>query len=283
MEYKQLFSFENQVKLQKWAMLNFLRQKQNLYLLVDMPGNLGDHLIWAGTRQMLDDEDLQYSEISVHKINETGKTKGSLIVPGSGAFHKYWHEWKPALIISASKIFDEVIVMPSGFDESIPIVMQAINMKNVYAFARDAFSYAHMKKKVRIGLAFDCALYYNFPKGKSRNQQLVALRSDEGSLLLKEGYVLSEMNNDVSLSQPDLQHWVKIISEADSVVTDWLHVAVAAFMTNTELYYIDPYDEKISRYFQYIFGNQLPKSIHRIDLDWLSNRQFIVRGVEHEQ
>jgi len=39
---------------------DYLRTMQHVFLLSDMPGNIGDHLIWAGTQRLLKDQDINF-------------------------------------------------------------------------------------------------------------------------------------------------------------------------------------------------------------------------------
>ena len=76
----------------------------------------------------------------------------------------------------------------------------------------------------------------------------------------------------------DLAAWLASIYCVDTVVTDRLHVAVAAVLSGKELFYLDPYDGKITEYFSFTFRNAFQERIKRIDYDWLLDRGYVFRS-----
>jgi hypothetical protein len=75
--------------------VSFLEAQGRLYLLTDMLGNLGDHLIWAGTRDLLDSANVACESLPLDGVASAADPGGTLLVPGSGAFVRLWHEWLP--------------------------------------------------------------------------------------------------------------------------------------------------------------------------------------------
>ena len=62
-------------------------------------------------------------------------------------------------MLGASSIVDRVVVLPSSYDVSVPVVREALSRPNVYAFAREAASYRQVKSLGSVTLALDPALY----------------------------------------------------------------------------------------------------------------------------
>jgi hypothetical protein len=265
------------------AMADFLRRHNPISLLVEMHGNIGDHLIWMGTRDFLSQNNIRFKEISISRIGKENH-EGILLIPGSGAWDTRWHEWLPDLAVRAAAGFEKVIVLPSSYEPTVPIVRTCLELPNVYAFARETSSFRHIQHFGRSAPFFDLALYHHrFTPGRRRprgfgNHRLVALRCDSGSLLAKNSYAPNlKVNNDISLTLPDLDSWLDAIDAASSIVTDRLHIAVASILLGKELIYLDPYSKKLSTYFDFVFRTDFAEQITLCDLVWLERQGYIVR------
>ena len=264
---------------------SYLLGLRPIHLLTQLPGNTADHLIWAGTEDLLKSNGIVFSEISVSNFG-SGKFLGNtLVIPGSGALTTRYNEWLPALILEASKIFNQVVVLPSGYDASVPIVAEALSRPNVFAFARDPRSYREIKPFGRAALALDPALYFSGFRDLSAGSvpsvdsedRLVCLREDLGSPLLERGYKPNpKCNNDISLTSAGLDEFLQKIRAADIVITDRLHVAVAAVMSGKRLQYLDPYDGKISTYFSFAFRETFEHLAAPCTIEWLQKHGFII-------
>jgi hypothetical protein len=172
------------------ALLSFIRTESDLYLLTDMPGNIGEHLICAGTTELLVSGNIRFKDMPVGDAANAARRRGTLLIPGSGAFDRRWHEWLPDAVLAASNNFGRVIILPSSYDVSVPIVARSLSQRNVYPFAREARSYSAIKHLNHAALCFDCATFFNFKapaKTGSRADDgkapLLVLREDAGSLL----------------------------------------------------------------------------------------------------
>ena len=77
------------------------------------------------------------------------------------------------------------------------------------------------------------------------------------------------LNRDISLSCAGLSDWLAAIGAAGVVVTDRLHVAVAATLLGKRLVYVDPYDAKISTYWTFTFGDGFDDHVTESSLAWL--------------
>lgn len=252
-------------------------------LLHQMPGNTGDHLIWAGTEHLLRRQGIPYGHIPVDAVVvDRGRVKGTLVIPGSGAMTRLWHEWLPGLILAASDRFDRVVILPSEYDPEIRAVRQAVSRPNVFAFARDATSFGRIKRFGQAMLAMDPALYaLDFHpqdrEGRSKTDEtgaLVALRTDAGSLLAQKNLQPCAGNDDISLSRATLTDFLDAIRSAPTAVTDRLHVVVAAVMLGKTVRYVDPYESKISRYVEFTFRDDLKNQVQQRDESWLVDHGY---------
>lgn len=264
--------------LQLDSIADFLRQAEHLWLLTEMPGNIGDHLIWAGTERLLNLAGLDCRRISVSHLKRTSheKRSGDLLIPGSGAFVSRFHEWLPALVIAASKVFDRVIVFPSQYDPNVPIVREALSISNVFPFAREGDSYGKIRQFGRAVLAHDPALWamdFSSPTRDFSDMRaggaLVALRTDSGSILHQQGLRPAAHNNDISCTSSSLEEFLERIRQVETVVTDRLHVLVAGVMLGKRVQFVDPYDRKISLYVEYNFRDEFSDQVQQQSEDWL--------------
>jgi exopolysaccharide biosynthesis predicted pyruvyltransferase EpsI len=280
-------TFTEKCRRHKAVIAGYLRRQTNVYLLTGMHGNVGDRLIWAGTRDLLDQERILYREISLNGLQTNDRCKGTLVIPGSGAWTESWHEWLPAAAQKGADIFTQVIVLPSQFDPNVDAVRQCLSRENVYAFAREVKSYRLIKGIGRATLSFDCALYYSkltsaAPEPpQSRRRLLVALRTDKDSELWRHGLAPNcTVNIDISRRLSSLDSWMRAINMASTVITDRLHVAVAAVLLGKHVYAFDPINHKISTYFSYVFSDLSEEHIRMVNPDELITLEAAVRSSE---
>jgi exopolysaccharide biosynthesis predicted pyruvyltransferase EpsI len=85
-----------------------------------------------------------------------------------------------------------------------------------------------------------------------------------------------DMNDDISSTKHDLTDWLAAIEQVGSVVTDRLHVAVAAVLLGKRLFYLDPYNKKISTYFAYTFRDSFNEVITNCSLEWLTEKNYLI-------
>ena len=275
-----------------FAIAAFLREVKPVSLLTEMPGNVGDELIHLGTRSFLESAAIAYAPISVSEINCSyhSAVGGTLVVPGSGALTREYHEWLPSLVLKAADLFDRVVIMPSEYETEVPVVKEALGRRNVFALAREAESYGRIKYFGRSGLAMDPALYAFDSKqacetkskqdeskfnGES-NVELLALRTDRCSRLSDVGLQPAKNNIDLSSTASSLSSFLESINSVDAVVSDRLHIVVSAVLLGKKVRYIDPRNEKISRYVRFTFGNTFSNQIEQRDLAWLRAEGYAV-------
>jgi exopolysaccharide biosynthesis predicted pyruvyltransferase EpsI len=266
---------------------SYFRVEPHLFLLSEMPGNIGDHLIWEGSQRLLKNQFIDFEYISVKNVidNRTSYSESTLVIPGNAAMTSRWHEWLPARVIAAATHFKKVVILPSEYEPEIDIVHKALSLKNVWAFAREEKSYTRIKQYGRAAIALDPALYafdFETVNHLERSDEdlgvvLLALRTDAGSLLPINNLTQVELNNDISLTCGNLDEFLDLIQSHDSVITDRLHVAVASLMLGKTVRYVDPYNQKISRYAKFNFGDEFGKSFQQRDESWLLRRGFVER------
>lgn len=266
-------------------LLTYLGEQNDLRLLTEMRGNTGDQLIWSGTRDLLASGQVPFSPITLGEVGEAPHPRSTLLIPGSGAFDQRWHEWLPETVCTAARDFEKVVILPSSFDPTVPVVAKCLALHNVHAFAREERSYRRIEGLARASLSFDCAIHFHeFEAGGGAaalpaedGLLLLALREDEGSLLPAQGLRPDPLvNRDISLCTTRLAEWLDAVSRAARVVTDRLHIAVAAVLLGRRLMYVDPYDAKISTYFSYAFGDAFSHLVTRHSLSWLVHSGFAV-------
>jgi hypothetical protein len=271
-------SFPERLELHRRALVDHLSALGPLRLLTRLYGNTSDALIWDGTRELLVGAGLEFDELEMWRVGDEAHLPGALIVPGSGAFHEYWHEWLPDLVTTASSVFDNVVVLPSSYDTTVPQVAEVLALDNVHFFAREPASYRAAAEIASTALSYDPALFSRrFPSPPAtRSAALVALRTDRGSRLGNLGWQINEeLNDDISVSTTTLDEFIGRVAAADVVVTDRLHVAVTAAMSGRELRYVDPYDRKLSVYFDYVFRGELEDRVERVEPEWLAEQGLV--------
>lgn len=269
----------------KESLLHFLAQHSDLFLLTNIPGNIGDHLIWAGTEDLLAAGGISYTSLLFNDINDTYLPRGTLLIPGSGALTKSFHEWLPATVIEVSHRFHKVIILPSSYDITIPIIAHCLSLQNVYAFARETLSYRSIKGMGRAALSFDCAIYYHefddvpsFLPKYGNDSVLLAFREDKDSLLYTQNLEPNPtINEDISKRKSNLQEWINSIRRHDTIITDRLHVAVASVLFNKKLIYLDPRNHKISNYFSFTFRDSFGDRIECCSYEWFLSNAFVIK------
>jgi exopolysaccharide biosynthesis predicted pyruvyltransferase EpsI len=273
------------LRYQSWIG-NFLRSTQPLVVLSELPGNVGDYLIWAGTERLMALEKLEFSRVEVSQIPtmpNRAYSNATLIVPGSGALTSKFNEWLPDTVRQASEIFKSVVILPSEYETEVDSVDKALNCQNVFPFARETESYGKLKRYLKAGLSLDPALWaFNFQTVESPRRidenlgnVLVALRADSASLLGQHSLEPTGTNNDISLTSETLEDFLHSIAAVDTVVSDRLHVVVAATMLGKTVRFIDPFNSKISRYVRYNFGHRFEEDVQERDEKWLLELGYV--------
>lgn len=190
--------------------------------LVRVPGNLGDRLILAGTRALL--KDVIHREIGVDQLpSSSGDT---VLLCGSGAWCRPYHDWAPRALGVAALRFARVIVLPSSFDVGEDVVLEALQRTDATVFAREHESLRRIEGLCRARLAHDCAFFFDYSGYRTPGAgTLNAFRTDTEAV---EGELTLADNNDISVTAEDLDSWLRAIAVHDRVRTDRAHVMIAA-------------------------------------------------------
>jgi exopolysaccharide biosynthesis predicted pyruvyltransferase EpsI len=286
-------AFPERLDLYGQALARWLHQQGPLRLIVRMPGNIGDALIWRGTADLFERHRIDAERIDHRQALDGPHPDTTLVIPGSGALTRLWHEWLPELIERAAAQYRQVVVLASDYDPDVPGVARALALPNVWAIARQPLSYAAIRPFGRAVLMPDPALWCrrfhpaspappaaaaaNADHGDPEEPLLLALRTDRGSCLADLPLRPDpQRNRDLSRVAPDLDAFLDAVDAAAHVVTDRLHIAVSAVMLGKRLSWIDPYDRKISSYLAFAFEEPQRRRCAPLALEELQERGWLV-------
>jgi GT2 family glycosyltransferase/exopolysaccharide biosynthesis predicted pyruvyltransferase EpsI len=192
-------------------------------------GNIGDHLIYAGTRRLL----AGFSSREVSILGLEGVTGHTALISGGGAWCRPYHDMTQYLPIIESQ-FDRVVILPSSFDLSEESVRQALAATRALVFAREPISYQQIRSLCRADIAHDCAFFFDYsPFVRAGQGTLIAYRSDNESVTGS----LPEGNDDISVSCESLDQWLWTIARHQTVKTDRAHVMIAAALLGKRVDY----------------------------------------------
>jgi GT2 family glycosyltransferase len=192
-------------------------------------GNLGDELIFAGTRRLL--AGLAYREVALAELPRvSGHTA---LLAGGGAWCQPYHERMPQLLPLAELRFERVLVLPSSFDLGVEEVRYALGRTRALVFAREAESYRQLRGVCSAGLAHDCAFFFDFsPYARAGRGVLHAFRSDREAVGRAPAGSI-----DISVSCSSLDEWLWTIAAHEVILTDRAHVMIAAAMLGKRVEY----------------------------------------------
>ncbi len=192
-------------------------------------GNIGDQLIYAGTRRLL--AGLQYKEAFV--LNLSGVGGDLALIAGGGAWCGPYHDM-PGHLPLVEERFRRVIVLPSSFEVSAPGVREALARTRATVFARERVSYDQIRGLCKSDLAHDCAFFFDYhPYLQAGRGGLSAYRTDAEA---QPGKMPAD-NNDISVTCETLDEWLWTIARHEVVRTDRAHVMIAAAMMGKQVLY----------------------------------------------
>ena len=192
-------------------------------------GNIGDELIWAGTRQLL--AGIDYCEASILHLD--GVTGDLAVVSGSGGWCAPYHDL-PKFLPRIEDQFRQVVILPSSFDTNVPEVRVALERTKALVFARERVSWHQIRPLCHAELAHDCAFFFDFrPYKREGEGVLVAYRTDRESTNL----TLPDDNVDISVTCESLDEWLWAIARHGEVRTDRAHVMIAAALLGKHVQY----------------------------------------------
>lgn len=199
-------------------------------------GNIGDHLIYAGLRQLL--SDVPYTEINARGDLETAGGHTALAAGGGDWCHAF-HSFDPKVLPRLEKKFENVILLPTTFDPKVPLVRRVLKNTEALVFARERQSYRRIRNLCDAELAHDTAFFFDYsPYRREGKGVLNAFRVDpETARPPDTESLLPEDNNDISVTCESLDEWLWTISRHELIRTDRAHVTIAAALMGKRVEY----------------------------------------------
>lgn len=213
--------------------------------LVRTPGNLGDELIYRGTAALLSGH--IYRELDVTEL--CGAGGDTVVLQGGGAFCRAFHELMPRALAVAELRFRRVIVLPASFDAHVPAVRDVLMRSRATVFAREPVSERQLLSLCDVRLAHDCAFFVDYRAWRAAGVgTLNAFRTDPEST----GRVpFAPDNDDISLTEADLDAWLERIAAHELVRTDRAHVMIAAALMGRRVEYAPSNYHKVAAIAEY--------------------------------
>lgn len=199
-------------------------------------GNRGDDLIYAGARQLL--KGLQYEEISARKkLREAGGH--TAIMSGGGDWCHAFHSFDPKVFAELEKRFENLILLPTTFDPSVPLVRYVLKRTKALIFARERESYRRIKNLCNADIAYDTAFFFDYAPYKQKGEGLLNAYRIDPETARAEGTdaMLPPDNNDISMTCESLDEWLWTISRHEVIHTDRAHVMIAGVMMGKRVEY----------------------------------------------
>lgn len=234
--------------------------KECVYLDLPFHTNLGDLLIWQGTRDFLNAHHIKCTYCnSIHTNHKMRVKKGQLILMhGGGNFGDVWrdHQEYRCEIIRQYKDHD-IVVLPQtvyyGNEESMKVDSEIFaSHSNLTICARDSWSYEYLKtnfKANNIFLCPDMAFYISNPKinVSQTDKILCVIRDDHES----SDELVSEMQKELlrlsgeDVSKIEVSDWPTIVQDCQKVFAkyyNWLFFKkLRALFSNPEKEILDRY------------------------------------------
>jgi exopolysaccharide biosynthesis predicted pyruvyltransferase EpsI len=221
-------SHEEAVEDSRDVLLRAIGEPDDL-TFIRLYGNIGDELIYAGTRQLLARR--LYKEVSVRNLS--GVSGHTALVAGGGCWCGPYHDMVKHLPVIETK-FERVIIMPSSFDVSIPSIRSTLAATKALVFARERESFDGICRLCDAKLTHDCAFFFDYrPYLRCGEGCLVSYRIDRESVLSE----IPENNQDISRSCSSLDEWLWTIARHAVVRTDRAHVMIAAALVGKVVEY----------------------------------------------
>src|SRR5215468_2347814 len=144
-------SHEEAVEESRNVLLRAIGEPEDL-TFIRLYGNIGDELIYAGTRQLLTRR--FYKEVSVRNLG--GISGHTALVAGCGGWCGPYHDMVKHIPAIEAR-FQRVIIMPSSFDISVPSVRSTLATTKALVFAREEKSFDDIRRLCDAKIAYDCA------------------------------------------------------------------------------------------------------------------------------
>lgn len=237
------------IERSRQAILDEIGDAQDVVFIRGL-GNMGDELIWEGTRALLSER--IYREVEFEAVCSAS---GELaLLTGGGALCRPHHEWMTRALAIAALRFERVIVLPSSLDPSEDAVRRALAATRATVFAREEESYRRIRSLCDARLAHDCAFFFEFgPYRREGHGRLDVYRTDSEA---RSGRVPAPPgNDDISLTASSLQEWLEAIASHELIRTDRAHVMIAAAMMGKRVEYWPNSYHKLDAIAAYALGD----------------------------
>jgi hypothetical protein len=214
------------VEKSRGKLLRALANSQDITVIRNA-GNNGDGLIHAGMRQLLKGHD--YREVSIWQFG--GQRGETAILTGSGAWCEA-HQHLPAYLPRIEQQFERVIVFPTSFDTSVPVVRNVLSNTRALVFAREFASFEQIRELCKADVACDTAFFFDFAAYHRRGQgTLLAFRTDGEALTP----AVPAGNNDIAITCESLDEFLWTIAQYEVINTDRAHVMIAAALLGKQV------------------------------------------------
>lgn len=234
-------------------------------------GNRGDDLIKLGRQKLFKENNLNISVIS-----NRNKPRNSIIIyEGGGAFHPDY-PWAMNFIdkVSDPKLNNQIIVLPHSVVGDVVINrLSKVRKDCLTIIAREIPTYNRISclENIRSEIDHDTALYLTrddlidyigaqyVGNYSSNNPVLIALRTDKESVFDRDNKENKKLRNmDLSESCKDLAEFLHIINSHETIITDRLHVGVAAAILGKKTLVADNNYGKISSIYDFSLKYRFP-------------------------
>lgn len=268
-------------------------KKLGVFTYIPNPGNMGDALLAAATLRFFEENELPY-----HMLGDKDECADVIVYGGGGIWiEQYEQDWEKLLPIF--KQAKKVLILPSSFN-NCPRLIESLDERFVI-FCREVPSYEYLKSvesQATIQLDHDMALRMpesflptiigTLPVSHQAEELMnlysrlpdreigYLLRSDAESagLAHAKSVDLSACVNFTSqVTREELYHYAGLMLCAvdyfRTIVTDRLHVGIAAALMGKEVYLLDNSYKKVSSVYQHSLQsmnnihlvNHMPKEI----------------------
>lgn len=275
------FNFRQLSLIKDDKIVNILKKEKSIVFLPN-PGNLGDCLISRGTFDFFEKNNINY------KIYKPGLKSKVLVFGGGGLFVKDLYKHAYDKIINIFDSFEHVIMLPCTIHDCKDF--EKIISSKFTIFSREENTYSYLKS---LNSGADIILDYDMAFRLSNNifSKTINIDKKRKILLNKLSPILSRIGNTARFLRTDLESSIKIsshldlsltfgsrvmnisdvnfatalmiavISKYDTIVTDRLHVAIAAILLGKHIFVIDNNNNKVFGVIKTISSNlKLKKS-----------------------
>lgn len=193
-------------------------------VFIPSPGNWGDSLINAGTREFLRDFEIPYMERKRTEAHDVRNLKFKhILIGGGGGWCRFWHS-TPEYVMAILPKAMHVTVLPTSIGDA-PKQPTPVDSLSIFSRGTTGLECAKYNLKYCHDMAFYCTDGLQYHRNGIGHLKVMRV-DDEGTAgeVPKDNYDLSLNGNGYADPRPFYQE----IARFDSVFTDRLHVGIAA-------------------------------------------------------